>query len=175
MVAGTFNEAKPGLSTWTLLWQNKLMSWNLFRHRHTVYCAFCSSERKVNRKRSLGLADVMLTLVASFVIMYLIFRDTDARVFLIFIFSLAVTEFFIQIRWRLGVVCPHCGFDPVLYSSSPEKAAAKVKAHLVLRHENPNNLLARPLNLPTRKATSEERAARVLAKSAMEQNPPPPN
>lgn len=102
-----------------------------------------------------------MTMLASFVIMFLIFRDSDARVFLIFVFSLAVAEFFIQIRWRLGVVCPHCGFDPVLYSASPERAAQKVKIHLDRRQNDPNMLLARPLNLPTRKATAAERAERA--------------
>ena len=38
-----------------------------------------------------------------------------------------ISEIFIQLRWRLTVACPRCGFDPVLYVKDPEKAARRVR------------------------------------------------
>ncbi len=54
-------------------------------------------------------------------------QSFDGRVFLLFALNLTVAEAFVQIRWRLSLSCHHCGFDPVLYVQSPEKAAQKVK------------------------------------------------
>ncbi len=81
--------------------------------------------------------------------MYGFWSAFDPRVLVIFAVSLAITEIFIQIRWRLSVPCKQCGFDPVQYVKDPEKAVEKVTTHLQQRRLDPNYLLARPLNLPT--------------------------
>lgn len=68
---------------------------------------------------------------------------------MVFAVFLALTEVFIQLRWRMSVPCRQCGFDPVLYIKDQERAVEKVTLHLKSRKENPNNLLAKPLNLPS--------------------------
>lgn len=86
----------------------------------------------------------------------------DARAFIIFVCLLATAEYFIQIRWRLSVVCRACGFDPVLYVKSPHQALQEVKLRLSERRQHSSEALLRPLHLPS---ISPERA-RELAKLA---------
>lgn len=88
--------------------------------------------------------------------MFVIFEGVDARVFLLFVFFTALAEGFVQLRWRIHLRCPHCGFDPVQYQQSPERAASLVKEHLARRRDDPRSALLRPLRLPFRKVKSEE-------------------
>ncbi len=39
------------------------------------------------------------------------------------------------------MACPHCGFDPLLYIKSQEKACEQVKAHLERRKNDPYVLM----------------------------------
>ena len=87
--------------------------------------------------------------------MFIVFQEADPRALLLFVAFLAVSETFVQIRWRLTIACKYCGFDPVLYLKDTAKAVAKVKMHLDQRKFNPASLLASPLQLPT---LSKERA-----------------
>ena len=48
---------------------------------------------------------------------------------------------FVRVRWRNSVKCPHCGFDPIVYKSNPEKAAQITKAFLEKRKRDPTYLL----------------------------------
>lgn len=93
--------------------------------------------------------NVVASAVAAFVIMAALWQGFDARITVIFVICLALSEVFIRLRWRLSVLCSSCGFDPVLYLKQPAQAAEKVKAHLERRKEDPKYLLSRPLNLPT--------------------------
>jgi hypothetical protein len=88
-------------------------------------------------------------MVASGFIMFALWQDWDPRVVAVFLFLIAVSEFSLQIRWRLSVPCRHCGFDPVLYTKNTEAAAQLVKDHLIKRRQDPNKLLSRALKLPT--------------------------
>ena len=80
--------------------------------------------------------------------MFAVFQEFDPRVLLIFVAFLAIAEIFVQFRWRLTIVCKHCGFDPVLYLKDSEKAVAKVKLRLDQRQKDPASLLAEPLQIP---------------------------
>jgi hypothetical protein len=82
--------------------------------------------------------------------MLAVWREFDPRALLIFIFFLAVAETFVQIRWRLNIVCRECGFDPVLYLRDSDKAADKVREQLARRKQDPTALLRTPLHLPPR-------------------------
>ena len=93
-------------------------------------CAFCQLERRVYRKKHISLANALLALVASLVVMLGIWQKLDPRGLVLFVLFLAIAEMFIQIRWRLTLACPFCGFDPILYLRNPEKAADKVKVRL---------------------------------------------
>jgi hypothetical protein len=113
------------------------------------YCAFCKTPRKMRSKKHIQAAEVFLSLAASFVLMLLFFQNFDFRVIPIFAFVLSFYEFLIQIQYRLSLPCPHCGFDPLLYLRSHQKACAQVIAHLEKRKQDPEALLrAKPLNLP---------------------------
>lgn len=75
-------------------------------------------------------------MIASLVVMMGVWQAIDARVLVLFVFCLAIAELFIQIRWRLTLACPFCGFDPVLYIKDPQQAAAKVRVKLELAKES---------------------------------------
>ncbi len=113
-----------------------------------AYCALCRNERRIFRKRRLGAWDIVVNAFASFLLMMLIWQAFDARVFVFFVLGLALSEGVIQIRWRLSVVCPHCGFDPALYVQNNNAAALKVKSHLEARKSDSKYIFAKPVNLP---------------------------
>lgn len=109
------------------------------------------------RKRRAGMVDYVSSLAVSLLLMLLVFGSFDGRVVLFFVLMVAATDFFVQLRWRLSVPCPHCGFDPVLYVKDQSKASEKVKLHLQRRRADPTSILARPLHLPVRRIKAEER------------------
>jgi len=119
--------------------------------RHSCFCAFCRTERQVYRKRRSSLINVVAAAVSALALMLLIWHQFDPQVLPLFVAFLAVAETFVQIRWRLNIVCSECGFDPVLYVRDVEKAVAKVQEHLRKRQEDPAGLLRTPLHLPVRR------------------------
>ena len=124
---------------------------NFINKRVETYCAFCKTPRKMERKKRIGFADILACALGSLVLMGFVFQDWDASAVLFFIAFLAVAEMFIQLRWRMGVVCKSCGFDPVLYVKSPDQAATRVNAFLLAKKDDPMSLLTAPLVLPKRK------------------------
>lgn len=94
--------------------------------------------------------------------MAVLYREFDPQVFLIFVGFIAVSETFVQLRWRISMTCQHCGFDPILYLKDVGAAVAKVQARLDQRKSDPAALLMRQLNLPTRKMENKK-----IAKSPM--------
>ena len=77
-----------------------------------------------------------------------LWQGFDPRVIMIFTVYLAITEIFIQFRWRVTIVCKECGFDPVLYLKDTDAAAQKVKIRLEQRKNDPESLLKPPLQIP---------------------------
>jgi hypothetical protein len=131
-------------------WQNRAMLKFLSRlsYRQSCYCAFCKSERQIYRKRHVSFFNIFASLLGSLTAMMLVWQAFDARVIFIFVSFLATAEVFVQLRWRINMVCKHCGFDPVIYLKDQARAAEKVQAFLKRRKEDPAFLLAKPLNLP---------------------------
>ena len=127
-------------------WHNLEMG-NSIKDANSCYCAFCRSQRRVYRKKNIHLTDIAGAALGAAVVMFAIWQEFDPRVVLIFVFFLAIAEIFVQIRWRLTISCKHCGFDPVLYTKDPQKAADKVSAFLESRKQDPHFLLSQPLNL----------------------------
>lgn len=144
---------------------------NPFAKRIEAFCAFCKTKRKIYRKRRVGFMDLLASALAAVVVMGFIFQEFDPRVFLIFVGFLALSETFIQMRWRMNIVCPHCDFDPVLYAKSPEKAAEKVTRKLDQRRNDPATLLATPLQIPKRRVspTPDAKAANAPGKRLSKQ------
>ncbi|MBO9666660.1 MAG: hypothetical protein J7501_07575 [Bdellovibrio sp.] len=120
----------------------------LFKPKHNCYCAFCKTPRNIYRKKNIGVMNILASAMAAVVIMFAIWQEYDPRVMIAFVVCLAISEIFVQIRWRLSVVCRACGFDPIMYVKDPQAAAEKVKVQLDRRKEDPKYLLAKPLNLP---------------------------
>ena len=129
--------------------------WGRKRKKHNTYCAFCRTPRVIFRKRNISLGNIISSVLGSGVLMWVLWGQPDARVFVVFVCLLAIAEVLVQIRWRMSVVCRVCGFDPVLYVKEPAQAVRLVKEALDRRRQSPASLLANPLNLPS---LSPERA-----------------
>ena len=77
---------------------------------------------------------------------------------LIFVILLAISEVFVQLRWRVSMTCTYCGFDPVLYLKNIDCAVAKFKKRLDERKSDPATLLAPALQIPKRPAPRESKS-----------------
>ncbi len=132
-----------------------------------VYCAFCRLPRTSYLKKHVNWTNVAQSLLVAVLLMYLVWQQFEARVVIFFILSLSLGEIFLQIRWRLTVVCPHCGFDPVLYVHSPDKAAQRVMKKLEDKKESGDFLLKtnNPFqSLPKRKLDRLKKPGEYLSK-----------
>jgi hypothetical protein len=121
---------------------------SMFKTSKRCYCAFCRSPRVVYKKKHVSLIDGFLALVSALLASFIFWQDVDPRCVVLFAVGLGMTEMFIILRWRLSIACPHCGFDPVLYKKSAEKAALRVKTHMGLRRSDPLSVFSPSLNLP---------------------------
>lgn len=101
------------------------------------------------RRRHIGLGGIFAGASASVILMFGLWRGFDPRVSMVFAITLAIGEAFAQLRWRMGVVCKVCGFDPILYLKNPALVVERVKTRLADRRRDPASMLSRPLNLPT--------------------------
>jgi hypothetical protein len=111
-----------------------------------IFCAFCRLERKVFVQKSIGWTNVLLSFLGATLLMFAIWKEFDPRVIVIFVLFAVVAEVFVRTRWRMGLLCPHCGFDPLLYKTNRAEAVKRVKAKLddirlsgrhLLRQNNP--------------------------------------
>ncbi|MCB0341903.1 MAG: hypothetical protein H6626_06490 [Pseudobdellovibrionaceae bacterium] len=107
------------------------------------FCAFCRTPRRVYRKKHMTLTNVVLSLLAAVLLMLILWQGPDPRAIVFFVVNLAIAEAFIQIRWRVSLPCPYCGFDPALYLRDKAAAAAKVKEFLLVRQTKPSSLLSK--------------------------------
>lgn len=135
-------------------------------HRQDCYCAFCKTPRMIYTKRRIGIINIFAAAVAATVAMYAIWQEFDPKVLLVFVVFLALAEAFVQIRWRLNIVCKECGFDPVLYMKDQSKAAVLVKERLEKRKQDPASLFKSPLNIP--KITKERAEALQMVQKEQE-------
>jgi hypothetical protein len=122
------------------------------------YCGFCSCRRNVYTKVHVGWTDVLSCFVLAVLLVFIFWQSLDPRGFLFFACLLGVSEFVIQLRWRISVSCPYCGFDPLLYKKSKLEAAAKVKGHLASRRADPNHILSNKPFVNLQKRTSRPRS-----------------
>ena len=107
------------------------------RPRGRCYCAYCKTQRSIYTKKHVDLTNVVLALAFAWVTVLTLFSEPDARVMGIFCVYAFMAEMFIYFRWRMNIVCSLCGFDPVLYKKSPERAAERVKEFFEEQVENP--------------------------------------
>ena len=131
--------------------------------RQACFCAFCKTPRNVYIKKRISLTNIIASLLVASVLMMAIFGGWDPRFFILFIAALAIGEVFVQLRWRISVVCKQCGFDPVLYLKDINAAVAKVQTRLQQRKNDPTMILATPLAIP--KISKEKSQALITEKS----------
>lgn len=138
------------------------------------FCAFCKSPRTMNMQKHVQLFEISISLVGSLLLMLVFFQGFDSKVLIFFAVLLSLFEFFVQLKFRLGMACSQCGFDPLLYMKSKEKACALVKTHLESRKNNPAVYMSsRPaLDLPviTNRKDSLGRNQRVVVRSHVAKN-----
>jgi hypothetical protein len=127
-----------------------LMS-GFFQTSKKCYCAFCRSPRLVYKKRHVSILDMVYTALAALLLSLIVWQDLDPRLSVFFALFLGLSEVFILLRWRFSVSCPHCGFDPVLYKRSPERAASQVNVHMAARRQSPMSAFTPPPRLPSLK------------------------
>jgi hypothetical protein len=100
------------------------------------------------------MAVVGLVLLSS-LLTYVIWQQWDLRGLVVLAVFLCVGEIFHQVRWRQSMICANCGFDPILYLRSPEKAGEKIKSFLEFRSERPEYLLRPQPQFPVRRVAAK--------------------
>jgi hypothetical protein len=109
-----------------------------------IFCAFCRTPRRMYKKKHASIFDAIVLFALSFVLMMMIWEDWNPKVLLVWVGFMGISEIVVQMRWRIGLSCPHCGFDPVLYMNDRTSVVRKVKTHMARRSESVNNWV-RPL------------------------------
>ena len=113
----------------------------IFRQSDKMICSFCKLGHRLYLKKEVSFFDAIIMLFITGLLAYAIWGGPDLRSMIIFM-SLAFSfQFFLRMRYRESVKCPHCGFDPILYSQDHEQAAQKVKSFMEKRKNNPEFLL----------------------------------
>jgi hypothetical protein len=105
------------------------------------HCAFCHKPRKVFVKRHMTWTDVVIFAVMAMTLSGLVWQRLDPRAIFLFVGLLVIGESVIQVRWRLGLACSGCGFDPLLYARRPDAARARVRRFYERRSQQPDFLL----------------------------------
>ncbi len=123
--------------------------------KEKVFCAFCRTPHFVFRDKSFQLRHVILSFLTSVCISFLIWKEYNPKSLMFFVVALMLSEVFLRLRWRLHIACRACGFDAITYAKDPSLAAETVKSFLIQRKNDPQYLLKKPLNLPTRKPTPD--------------------
>ena len=130
------------------------------RLRGRCFCAFCKAERKVYLKKHVDLTNVVGAVLLSTLVGQAYWGSPDPRALVLFCVTILLSEVFVYLRWRQSVVCSLCGFDPVVYKRSPERAAKLVRSFYEERQGNPDFYLTRsPLLERKRRELAKERKA----------------
>lgn len=142
--------------------------------KKNFFCAFCRSPRSMNMQKHVKSFEIALSLAGSFLMMLFFFQEFDFRVLVFFVFFVSLLEFFVQFKFRLGMACSQCGFDPLLYMKSKSQACELVKTHLESRKNNPEVYMSRKpaLNLPviSTKKDNMGRSQRTVSKPGVAKN-----
>jgi hypothetical protein len=125
------------------------------RLRDHRYCAFCKASRRVYLKKHIDLTNVVGAIAFSLVFTFAYWAAPDPRGLMIFSSFIGVAEIFVYMRWRMSVTCSLCGFDPVLYKKSHERAAARVREFFQQQVENPEFWLTKSPLLQVQKRIRE--------------------
>ena len=117
------------------------------------YCACCKIRRKAKLNRHISIKTGLLCAVFSLSVSFVFFQSVSIFTFLLFFVFLVSAEIICHVRWRMAIVCNYCGFDPLVYLKSPEKAKLKVQGSLQNMQNDPEYYLLK--NNPETKALRE--------------------
>lgn len=95
--------------------------------KQTCFCSYCRNERTYNANKHIQIWDILFLLIPSVLLSVIFWQKLDPRAILFWVIMAGIVEIWCMVQWRIHIVCRYCGFDPVLYVQSPEKAAEKVK------------------------------------------------
>ncbi len=124
-------------------------------------------------KKHLGLTNVLAAAMLSSVISFALYGKADPRSLMIFCLVCGFSEVFIYVRWRVGVVCTMCGFDPVIYKRSPEQAARRVREFFYEHMDDPRFQLTKsPLLEWHRRLRQAQRKKMALRSSVVASKAP---
>ena len=130
------------------------------RLRGSCFCAFCKSPRKVYVKKHVDLTNVVGASLLSMAVGQAYWGAPDPRALVLFCVTIVLSEIMIYLRWRASLVCTLCGFDPLIYKRSPQKASDLVKKFYQERAQHPSFWLSRsPLLERQRMQRIKERKA----------------
>ncbi len=128
------------------------------RLRGRCYCAFCKAERKVYVKKHIDLTNVVGAVLLAMAVGQAYWGAPDPRALVIFCLTIVTLEVFVYMRWRSSIICNLCGFDPLVYKRSPERASQLVQAFYKEQHNNLEFWLSRsPLVERRRQVRAQER------------------
>ena len=115
------------------------------------YCAFCKNKRKIYIKKHVSFVNIFAAILISFSATLFFWERPDPRGLIFLVFFIMISEVVLQLRWRMNMTCPYCGFDPILYLKDPKKVALKVKAVLEKTKNDPQKIFSE--KNPLRKLT----------------------
>lgn len=135
------------------------------RLRDERFCAFCKSSRQIYVKKHVDLTNVVGILLVTGATTHVLYGGPDPRGLVLFMSLIVIGEMFIYLRWRAAVICRMCGFDPVLYKKSPERASRAVNEFFKAQAENPQFWMSKSplLDLHRRMKEGERRRDELVA------------
>lgn len=78
-------------------------------------------------KKHLSWTDVVGSFLFAGLLTLVVWRQLDPRGIIVFVSLLIVAELLTHLRWRVGLPCANCGFDPLLYGRRPQAASERVR------------------------------------------------
>ena len=133
------------------------------RRRTNSFCAFCKSPRRVYRKKHVGLTNVLAALILAAGLTEVLWGDADPRGLVLFSIFTFAAETFVYLRWRAALTCTLCGFDPLLYKTSPARASLRVREFYDRAESDPQFWLSKsPLVDLHRRARQDQRRRRQV-------------
>lgn len=137
------------------------------RLRDQRYCAFCKTPRRVYLKKHVDMTNVVAAMLLSAFVSLSVWGQADPRGLMIFCFLIGVGEILVYMRWRIAVVCKMCGFDPVVYRKSPEKAALRVRQFFEEQVQNPRFQLSKSPLLELHKRQQLQERNRLRSRTSL--------
>lgn len=116
-------------------------------------------------KKHVDLTNVVGILLVTGTATHVMWGGPDPRGLVLFMSLIVIGEMFIYLRWRAAIICRMCGFDPVVYKKSPERAARGVNQFFKAQAENPQFWMSKSplLDLHRRMKENERRREELNA------------